>query len=92
MKQLSDNLDDYTLGEIKKFALKHIKATNIQIEYYTSEHGKAKYREGSKRYYWKHREKCLERAKRNHKKKVLASGKVPQNRRGRPSKKVNQNE
>ena len=92
MNRLSENLDDYTLGEIKKFALKQIKSTNKGIDYYKSEHGKAKYREGSKRYYWNHREKCLERAKINHKKKVLASGKVPQKRRGRPSKKVNQNE
>ena len=91
MKKLSDNLDDYTLGEIKKFALNHIKSTNQQYNYYKSERGRAAYRESSKRYYYNNREKCLERAKKNHKKKLIANGKVPQEKRGRP-KKINQNE
>ena len=92
MKRLSENLDDYTFEEVKNLALKQIKVTNQQIDYYQSEGGKQKYRDCARRYYYKHREACLERAKKNHRKKVIASGKVPQNRRGRPSKKVNQNE
>ena len=87
MKKLSENLDDYSFEEVKQLALKQINATNIQINYYQSERGKQKMRECAKRYYWKHREACLEKARKNHTKKVIASGKIPQKRRGRPSKK-----
>ena len=86
MKQLSVNLEDYTFEEVKQLALKQIKATNQQTTYYKSERGKQKMREASKRYYWKHREACLEKARKNHTNKVIASGKIPQKRRGRPSK------
>jgi len=86
MKKLTENLDDYDEETIREYALKHIKQINRGINYYMSDRGKQKYREGAKKYYYKHREKCLERAKESHRKKVIASGKVPQKRRGRPKK------
>jgi hypothetical protein len=86
MKKLSENLDNYDEKTIKEYALRQIKQINRGITYYMSDAGKAKYREGAKRYYWKHREKCLERAKEYHRKNLLAIGKVPQKRRGRPKK------
>ena len=86
-EESSLNLEDYTLGQIKEFALKFLKSRNKQIKYYKSETGKQKYRECAKRYYYKHREKCLAKRKKQYREKLLAEGKVPQGRRGRPSKK-----
>ena len=86
-EESSLNLEDYTLGDIKEFALKFLKSRNKQIKYYHSEAGKQKYRECAKRYYYKHREECLAKRKEKYRLKLLAEGKVPQERPGRPSKK-----
>ena len=86
MNKLSLDLKDYTEEQIRTYALKFIKSKNTAIDYYNSEKGKEKYREGSKRYYRNNREKCCEYAKKRHADKVRQSGKEPQKRRGRPSK------
>ena len=86
MNKLSLNLEDYTNEQINNYALKFIKSKNNAIDYYNSEKGKEKYRSGSRRYYRNNRDKCLKIAKERHAKKVIAMGKKPQNRRGRPCK------
>ena len=86
MNKVSLDLKDYSDDDIKNYALKFLKAKNTSIEYYNSDKGKEKYREGSRKYYRNHRDKCLETAKKRYADKLKKEGKIVQNRRGRPKK------
>ena len=83
--KLNETLDNYTLGKIKEFALKHIKHKNLQIDYYNSDEGKEIYRKNARKYYYNHREECCRKAREKYAKRMEKLGK-PKRKPGRPRK------